>query len=184
MEFDLKRLGLGQRIAAASAVLLFIFFFFFHWYGVSIGSIDVGRNGWNSHTILRWLVLLTIVAALGAVYLRLSNTQLSLPVAPSVLVLAISALTTLLIAYRVIIDSPYPSGVDTKFGAWLGLLSLIGVTVGSFLAMQEEGISLSEAKSQMRTAAASRMPHSESTPPPPPAATPPDAPSETHPTGS
>src|SRR4051794_8313243 len=154
MEFDLKQLGLGQRIAAAGAVLLFIFFFFFHWYGISVGNLSAGINGWHAHTILRWLVLLTIILAIGDAVRRATSRDVTMPVSPSVVVFGVSALTTLCIAWRVIVDHPGPSngGIGVEFGAIMGLLSLIAVAVGEFLAMQEEGISLSGAGGQVRGA--------------------------------
>jgi hypothetical protein len=159
---DLGLVRGGLRIAAIGAVLLFVFLFFFDWYtvGGALGALaeraGVGKpsvNGWHAHEDLRWLMLLTIIAALGLAFMAASRQKLSLPVAPSVILTALAGLTTILVAYRVIINNPGPDSViDTKIGAWLGVISLAVITVGGYLSMKEEGVSFSEAGEQAREA--------------------------------
>jgi hypothetical protein len=165
MAMDLRLVRGGLRIAAIGAVLLFVFLFFFDWYGVGgvFGAlaerlgIKATVNGWHGHTDLRWLMLLTIVATLGLALMAATGRKLSLPVAPSAILTALAGLTTILVAYRVIINEPGPNKyIDVKAGAWLGLLSLVAIAVGAYLSMREEGVSLSDAGEQARSAV-SRM---------------------------
>lgn len=166
MTFDTTRLRKGEIVAAVGAILLFVFLFFFKWYGVGLPDganqvakalgIDLGSasvNGWHGHTVLRWLMLLTIILALGLAFLTATQRTAALPVTGAVLLTAVAGLTTLLIAYRVIINEPGPNDViDVKIGAWLGLLSLGVITYGGYLAMRDEGTSFADAREQARAA--------------------------------
>lgn len=192
MDFDTSKLRLGEIVAAAGAILLFVFLFFFKWYGVGLpsGGEQVAKalgfdtsglswNGWHGHTVLRWLMLLTIVAALALAFLTATQRTVGLPVTMAVIVTALSALLTVLLAYRVIINEPGPNDlVDVKAGAWLGLISSAIITYGGYLSMRDEGTSLSDAADQARAAGqqaraafeAAAPPSGEeggSTPPPP-----------------
>lgn len=200
MTFEASRLRPGEIVAAVGAVLLFIFMFFFKWYGVSVPDgvgqtlkalgVDLGGvavNGWHGHSVLRWLMLLTIVAALGLAFLTATQRTVALPVTTAVIVTALAGLLTLLLAYRVIVNHPGPdSVVGTKPGAWLGLLSSAAILYGGYLSMREEGTSFADARDQARAAAGqaraafdSAAPPREETgsvAPPPPLPTPAPAP--------
>src|SRR4051812_28572284 len=175
MVFDLRRLRLAEQLAAAGGVLLFIFMFVFDWYGVGA----FGANAWDVHTILRWLFLLTVVLALGMALLKATDKQVQLPVSASLILGAIAGFTTLCLIWRMLVDNPGPDAiVDVKVGAWLGLLCLLAIDAGAFLALQEEGISMPGASS----AAAPAPAPAPAAPPAPAAQTPPpEAPSETSP---
>jgi hypothetical protein len=186
MEFDLSRLRRGELIAAVGGILLFVFLFFFDWYGDSLGS----WNGWHGHTVLRWLMLLTILAALALAFATATQRTPALPVTGAVILTGLAALTTVLVAYRVIINEPGPNAaIDVKAGAWLGLLSLVAITIGGYLSMRDEGTSLTDAAEQARAAFDAVAPHAEegsegsvpppsatAAPPPPPVAPPPPVP--------
>jgi hypothetical protein len=164
--FEASRLRPGEIVAAVGALLLFIFMFFFKWYGVSLPGgqqqlanalgVDTGAlavNGWHGHTVLRWLMLLTILAALALAFLTATQRTVALPVTMAVIVAALAALLTLLLAYRVIINEPGPNQyIDVKIGAWLGLLASALITYGGYLSMRDEGTSLTDAKNQARAA--------------------------------
>lgn len=147
MDLDLKRVNLGQQIAAIGAVLLFIFLFI-GWYtvGGALGAfanqlgVNVSVKGWDAHTVLRWLMLLTIVAALALAFMNATKRALpDLPVSASTILTGLAGVTTLCVAFRMFIDQPGPDKlIDVKFGAWLGLLSLIAITVGGWLSMRAE----------------------------------------------
>jgi hypothetical protein len=160
MSFDLSRLRRSDWITGGGAVAFFLFLFFFDWYGgsykgpVSIGGsfgASVSSTGWDTFTNSRWIWLLTIIVALGAVVLVAGQRKLELPVRPSVLVAGLGALSTLLILYRIL---HHPSGgasfagasfsYGIKFGIWLGLIAAAAVTYGGYLTMSEEGTSLSD----------------------------------------
>jgi hypothetical protein len=159
--FDASRLRRGEIVAAVGAVLLFVFMFFFKWYGVGgalgdfaqAAGVDASVNGWDSHTVLRWLMLLTIVAALALAFLTATQRTVALPVTMAVIVSALAALLTVLLAYRVILNEPGPNSlVDVKIGAWLGLLASATILYGGYLSMRDEGTSLDDVRAQASAA--------------------------------
>jgi hypothetical protein len=178
MEFDLGRLRRGEQLAGVGAILLFVFFFFFKWYGVGgdIGrlaraaGIDVSSNGWEGHSVLRWLVLLTIVSALALVFLQATQRTVALPVTLAVVTTALAGLTTVLLAYRVVIDEPGPNAyVDVKLGAWLGLLSTALIFYAGYLSMRDEGTSFDDARARARALGDGGPGSGSGSAPPPPA---------------
>jgi hypothetical protein len=165
MKFDISRLRRAHQVIAGGAIGLFVFMFFFKWLGASysssLGGVNVGSslNGWHSFTDSRWIWLLTIIVALGAVVLVATQRRLELPIEPGVIVAALGALSTLLILYRIL---HHPSGgasttvgavhlsysFGIKIGIWLGLIAAAAITYGGYLVMREEGTSISEVREQ------------------------------------
>jgi hypothetical protein len=160
MSFDISRLRRADRIIGAGAVAFFIFLFLFKWYGgsasSSIGGVSFSSsvNGWQAFHNSRWIWLITIIVALGLVAMTATQRELRSPVQLSVVVAALGALSTLLILYRIvhhpsggasgtIAGVHYSSSYGIKVGIWLGLIAAGVVTYGGYLAMQEEGTSLS-----------------------------------------
>jgi hypothetical protein len=177
MDFDHKRLGLGDQIAAGGAIALFIFFIFFDWYSVSIGQFSAGASGWTAHELLRWLVLLTVILALAKAFLKATDQSVELPVAPGLILTVVAGLTTICVLYRMFIDQPGPDKlIDLDFGAWLGLLSLIAVTAGGWLSMgEDDGPAMASSAPPAAAPTASTAPPP-AAPEPPAAAEPPAAP--------
>ncbi|HYM46022.1 MAG TPA: hypothetical protein VES65_07675 [Solirubrobacteraceae bacterium] len=164
MSFDVNRLRRADWIVGGGAVALFIFMFFFKWLGYSsnvsaVAGVNVNSsfslNGWHSFTNSRWIWLITIIVALGAVVLVAGERKLESPVQLSVIVLSLGALSSLLILYR-IIDHPsasaslgsFHASFGIKLGIWLGLIAALAITYGGYLQMQEEGASLSGVRDQ------------------------------------
>ncbi len=163
MSFDFSRLRRSDQIMGVSAIALFIFMFFFKWLGFSsntpLGGLSASSDGWNSFHNSRWIWIITIVVALGAVAISAGLLNLKSPVQPGVLVAGLGALSTIFIVYRII---HHPSGgASTSFGAvnvsysygikigiWLGLIAALGITYGGYLGMQAEGTSLSDVREQ------------------------------------
>lgn len=203
MSFDFKGLRRSDQIIGGSAIALFIFMFFFHWLGgsssSSLGGVSGGSNGWHSFTISRWIWLITIIVALVAVAVAGGALKLQSPVQLSVIVAGLGALSTALIFYR-IVHHPhggvsgsiggvhYSTSYGIKIGIWLGLIAAGALTYGGYLAMQDEGTSLTDVREQASAAvagmssqtdsapaapAAPATPAATTTPPVPPPAAPP-----------
>src|SRR3954468_5590016 len=143
---DFSKLRTGELIAGVCGVLLLIVMFF-SWYGVggaagsilSAANIDTTVNAWKAFDFIDLLLFVTAIVAIGAAVLAASGRSVALPVAASVVVTVLGIIVTLLVLYR-IINQPGPNDVvDVKFGAYLGFLICLGIAVGGFLAMADEG---------------------------------------------
>ncbi len=139
-----SRIHTGELIGATSALLLVPIMFALQWYGV-VGlpgrrrsGITTAENAWRGLTSVRWLMLLTIVVALGSVILHASQRSHGAKTDTSLAVTALGTMTAALLSYRVLIEPPDPSSVvDVKIGAFLGLLSAIGIALGGYESMRE-----------------------------------------------
>jgi len=165
MSFDISRLRRSDRIIGAGAIAFFIFLFLFKWYGgsasSSIGGVNFSSsaNGWHTFQNSRWVWLITIIVALGAVAIKATKRELRSPIQLSVLVSALGAISTALILYRIIHHPSggtsgtiagvhYSTSYGIKVGIWLGLIAAATITYGGYLAMREEGTSLSDVREQ------------------------------------
>jgi hypothetical protein len=159
---DLRRLNRGERIATLSAILLFASMFFLTWFGAEVIGIDDfsghpggGGNAWHTLDLIRFVLLVTIVAGLAMAGLRLagSNAEPLLPM--SVLVTMLGVFSVLLILFR-IIDPPAIASlggvsVDAtpRVGIFLGLIAAGGVAYGGYSTMREEGITFDDAANRL-----------------------------------
>jgi hypothetical protein len=164
MNFDFSRLRRSDRIVGCSAILFFIFLFFFKWLGYSSNaptiagvnvSGSVSYSGWHSFTNSRWIWLITIIVALGAVAIAAGALKFESPVQPGVLVAGLGFLSALAILYRIIHHpkfhediGAFHASVGIKLGIWLGLIAAAGITYGGYLGMQDEGTSLADVREQ------------------------------------
>jgi hypothetical protein len=165
MSFDMRGLRRSDRVIGISAIAFFVFLFFFKWFGVSssasIGGVSYSdsANGWHTFTNSRWIWIITIVVALAVVAIDAGALELNSPVRRGVLVAGLGVLSAILILYR-IVDHPsaatsgtiagvhYSASVGIKIGIWLGLIAALGLTYGGYLAMQDEGTSLTDVRQQ------------------------------------
>jgi hypothetical protein len=143
---DFSKLRTGELIAGVCGVLLLIVMFF-SWYGIggsagsilSAANIDTTVNAWKAFDFVDLVLFVTAIVAIGAAVLAASGRSVALPVAASVVVTVLGIIVALLVLYR-IVNQPGPNDVvDVKFGAYLGFLICVGIAVGGFLAMSEEG---------------------------------------------
>jgi hypothetical protein len=164
VDVDASRLRLGELLAGASAVLLLVFMFFFKWYGLGSSAPDgsvygtgpfhvaSSQNAWHALTIVRWVMLVTAAAALALAILQATRRAPALPAALSVIVTVLGGLTSILLVYRVFINLPGSDKlVDQKIGAVLGVVSTLGITLGGYASMREEGVSPKDAPSEIPT---------------------------------
>jgi hypothetical protein len=131
----LSRLRRGEVVAALGAIALLVVMLALNWYCAG----PVSRTGWQAHSVLRWLMLLTIVAALALAVLTATQRTVAVPVTVAVIVTALSALLTVVLAWRTLIDHPGPGSVSVRGGAWLGLLASATILLGACWSMRDEG---------------------------------------------
>jgi hypothetical protein len=144
---DFSKLRTGELIAGICGVLLLIVMFF-SWYGgassvaTPFGNVDasgVTVDAWEAFSYTDLLLALTALVAIGAAVLAASGRSVALPVAASVVVTVLGIVVVLLVLYRIINQPGDNDFVDVKFGAYLGFLVCLGIAVGGFLAMADEG---------------------------------------------
>jgi hypothetical protein len=149
------RLRTGELVAAVSGLALLIIMFL-PWFGVDFGGGDVLEglgvdvslpevsedfNAWESFDFI--------------------DLQVNVPVATSAIVAGLGILATVLVIYR-ILD---PVGeADRRYGLFLGLIAAIGVAVGGWMSMQEEGTSFGAQADRLQD----RVGGGDEPPPPPP----------------
>jgi hypothetical protein len=140
MELDPSRLRRGEMLAGASAVLLAIFLVGGKWYGDG-GQTGGSLTGWQALTDLRWLMLVTIVAAAGLVFAQVTRRAPAVPVTMSLIVMLLGIVTVVALIYRVLINPP----PHQEAGAYLGLLFAIGIMCGGYFSLRQEGIARQDA---------------------------------------
>jgi hypothetical protein len=142
---DVSRLSQGQMIAAVSAILLFIFSFL-PWFGISGGALTAGGvvqesknfSLWEMENPLDIYLLILILVALVPAALALAGGGGEGGGMASLATALLGGVGTLLIIYQLFDHDFFTIDFSTKIGFWLGLLACIGVTVGGYLAIQED----------------------------------------------
>lgn len=141
------RVKVGELLSAGSAAVLLVVMFATEWYGVAgvpdpsfaRPAISTAENGWNGLTTIRWVILATIVAAIGSVFLHVSQREHGTKTDTSRVVAALGALTSLLLIYRVLIALPGDGkALDQKLGAFLGLLCALAIAWGGYESIREQ----------------------------------------------
>jgi cation transport ATPase len=153
----LDRLRSGEAIALVAAILLFVLMFL-DWFGVSLekapGSLILlgpgweGGSAWQTLEVIPLFLMLAIVVAVGAAFLRVigSEWKPAIPAAAAVCVLGL--LAAVLILVRIV--SPPGAGPEVegfayettlKLPVFLALAAALGIAYGGWRAMGQEGTS-------------------------------------------
>jgi hypothetical protein len=141
------RIRVGALVSAVSALALLVILFAMEWYGVAgvpdpsavRPAVSTAENGWNGLTVTRWVLVATIVAAIGAVVLRASQREHGNKTDTSLIVAALGAISSVLLIYRVLIVLPAGTRVvDQKLGAFLGLMCALGIAWGGYESIREQ----------------------------------------------
>jgi hypothetical protein len=194
MEFDVRRVRLGERIAGLCAVLLFVDMFL-HWYGIKTGlssgqsavvesftgrhvGSTVGVSAWRIFSYTDLLLFLLILLTIAMVVLAATQRSVALPIGANVIVALFGGLMALIVLYR-LINQPGPNDVVTvKLFGYVGFVLTAGIAVGAFMSMRDEGMTVGDAAQRLRdttTPTGAGTPGSPTPPPPgaPPRRTPP-----------
>ena len=146
----------GEAVAALAAVLLFVFMFF-DWYDYKqVGGLlnlivlfGFPADAWQSLDVIPWILLLAILAALGAALLRVSGSEWEPEVPPSAAVAVLGGVAALLVLYRIVLQPDFglggvPVAITVEPGAYLILAAAAGVAYGGYRAMGERGTSFAQ----------------------------------------
>jgi hypothetical protein len=137
----------GELTSAVGALALLGLMFLAKWYGVAgvpdpsaaRPAVSTAETAWGGLTIVRWVMLLTILAALGSVVLHASQRSHGTRTDTSVIVLTLGMLTSGLLVYRVLLNLPQGSRViDQKLGAVLGVACALGIALGAVESVAEQ----------------------------------------------
>ena len=104
-------LSRGEVVGTLSAVLLLISMFALEWFGVNgipgrTRKLSYAVDGWNGLPLVRWVVLLTVLATIGSVMLHISQRGHGAKTDTGPVIAALCWLTVALLIYRVLIDLP------------------------------------------------------------------------------
>lgn len=160
MRFQTSRLRSGEMLAGVAAVVLLVCLFALPWYGLdsSVATIaqrlgvSTSRTGWESLTTLRWLILITSLAALALVYLQGTRRAPAMPATFSLIVTVLGGLTALALIYRVLINVPGSNGVvDRQAGGFIALVAGILVAYGGYRSLRQEGVAPQDERTDIPT---------------------------------
>ena len=160
MGFQWSRLRWGEIVAGFAALVLLASMFVLPWYGFKGDlaplaarlGVSTSRDAWNSLSTTRWLMLLTIVAALALVYLQATRPAPALPATFSLFVALLGGLTALVLVYRVLINVPGPNAVVSRdIGGFIGLSASIVIACAGYRSLREEGIAPQDAPTDIPT---------------------------------
>jgi hypothetical protein len=137
----------GELISALSALLLLILMFSVEWFGVAgvpgasktRAATTSAIDAWHAMTVLRWLMLLTILVTLSSVVLHITQRRHGRSTDTGFVIAVLGSLVAVLLAWRVLVALPKPDQIiDQKLGAIVGLLAALGIAFGGYERMREE----------------------------------------------
>lgn len=129
-----SRLRRGEIIAALSAAVLLALVFAVPWISfVNPHGGHTSANAWTSFPTLRWFLLVTGVLGLLLGYLQAARSAPALPVSVDMILVTLSAITTVLLLIRLVTGDGSPLA-----GAWAGLVASAVLTAGTFMSLRQE----------------------------------------------
>ena len=137
---------------AASAVALLVVLFAMNWYTVprpfTTGLSGLHNvNGWHGVSHLRWVLLVTVIAALALFVLQATRRSPALPATFSLIVMFLGGLSVIWLLIRVAINPPG----GRCWGGWVGLTAAAVLTWGAYWSLRKEGIAPSDAPADIPT---------------------------------
>jgi hypothetical protein len=127
---DLRRLRLGEWLAAAGGVLMIVSLFL-PWYA--------GASGYEALSVIDALLTLLALLALALAVLQATRDSPALPVGAGVLTAVFGIVGVLLVVFR-LIDAPY-AGAEVRAGAWIGLAAAAAIEAAGWLSLDNEYVS-------------------------------------------
>jgi hypothetical protein len=160
VRFQWSRLRRPEIVAGVAAVVLLVAMFVLPWYGYKGDlaplaarlGVSTSRDAWHSLSTTRWLMLLTVAAALALVYLQATRPAPALPATFSLFAWLLGGLTSLVLIYRVLINVPGPNDVVSRdVGGYVGLLASIAIGFAGYRSLRDEGLAPQDAAKDIPT---------------------------------
>jgi hypothetical protein len=127
---DVRRLRSGELVATLGtgglAVVMFL-----AWFG--------GRSAWETLTVGRMLLVLTIALGTTLVVLTLRRRAVSMATSAATVTVGVGTFTLLYLLYRVGIDEPGANGeVSIDAGAYVGLGCALAIVAGAWRTLADD----------------------------------------------
>jgi peptidoglycan/LPS O-acetylase OafA/YrhL len=126
----LARLRTGEWIAGMAGVVLLVVMFL-RWYQVDSRSIDA----WEAFSVTDIFLAAAAIAGILAAVLTAANTKPDAPITWESGTVLVAFIAAILATYR-LIDPP--DNLTRCYGVYLGLIAVLAVLVGAFLAERDE----------------------------------------------
>jgi hypothetical protein len=127
---DLRRLRSGELVVAVGTAGLAVLMFL-DWFG--------GRSAWETLTLGRLLLVVTLGLAATLVVMTLSRRAVSMATSAATVTIGVGTLALLYLLYRVGIDEPGPNGlVSIDAGAYAGLACALAIVGGAWRTLDDE----------------------------------------------
>jgi hypothetical protein len=154
---DFSKLSRSEWLGLAASALLVVSILFLPWFDLSpdtparatassngwlCGANDLQCTGFETFSILRWLLLAAAAAPWILAWIVVRGNKLSWP--PGELTMTVGFTAFVLIAYNGLIDTPGSGnqeiGVSKAIGYWVALLAALGIAIaGIGRAMESAG---------------------------------------------
>lgn len=155
MHLRFSRLRWPEWMVGAGGVVLLGSMLLLPWYELTRGTpgpppkyfITVSVDGWHGVGLARWLMLLTVLAALAVVFFQAGERAPALPVAATLFAVPLAAVTMVWLIVRVWIVPPG----GREIGGWIGLVGAAAVAYGGYRSIRMEGIAAADSPAEIPT---------------------------------
>ena len=173
----IERPSPGEQVAGIAGLALILTMFLFAWFGLDVPDVPgvTEIDGFDAFDMFDdWFNMILVFGAFSGISLALfGGGSERIPVSMSVVTTVLGALGTIVLVIYLISPPGAPGafeveGIDIgrKFGAFLGLIELIALTVGGYMTMQEEGVSFGSAADRLSDSGGHQPPQHQQPPPP------------------
>jgi hypothetical protein len=165
MSLRTTRLTYAEWLAGLGSVLLLVDLFGLSWFAYGsryhafatmLGQ-SASANGWSAFTVVGPLTLVVCTAGVGATVATAFGSSPAVPVVITTLLLPVSLVQSVLVAIKVVLDAPSvhlvqaggANVIETRPGAYLGLVLSLGVFAGVYLSLRREGVGREDAPTRI-----------------------------------
>ena len=169
-----ERLSTGEQVAGGAGAALILVMFLFAWYGFDVPDAN-GLDAFDAYS--DWVNIILVLASFSGISLALFGSHMArVPISLSVITTVLGGLSAILIFIYILSppdlglagEAAFDFELSREFGVWLGLLAAIGIGIGGYMTMQEEGTSFADAADSL-SGGSGGGPSGGTQPPPPPA---------------
>jgi|SRR5579875_954475 len=153
MRLRFSRVRWPEWVIGAGGVVLLAAMLLLPWYTYALASpppgprylVPVSLDGWHGLSGARWVMLLTVIAALAVVFFQARQRAPAVPVALTLIAGWLALLTLVWLIVRVWIAPPG----GRQIGGWVALLGAAAIVYGAHASVRLEGIAAEDAPAQI-----------------------------------